>query len=368
MTENQQADCVQSRQAGFVRCCLYRLSALQTCQSLGDSAEVVQYHKEESYRQNEDPHRRRLHDHNAKQEQGCGVGGKLGVVDREGDIFPGIHDADAVADEIAGKGCDGCAHNAPDMDEDDVQHDVYHGCYQARPERVGGVLGRRVYAAEELVKAHHENAHDQHRRIRKCSGIFRIRVGVNKDVGEDPHKDNESGAGDKHKRLVCVEYPMIEPAAVLGVVLFDGGHIPRLEKNRRDGGNQIRDLGGNAVDAGSSFSDQTGRPGHIPDKQTVGKSGHQPEQGGRDQRNGELQHHAQDLLVHIPQPEKPVQSGDAPQEQSRQQVGQDNGNQKTGNTQMESGDKCNIKDKQGQRGENAVHGKEPHQPSGSHEL
>ena len=27
-----------------------------------------------------------------------------------------------------------------------------------------------------------------------------------------------------------------------------------------------------------------------------------------------------------------------------------------------------AKDKQGQRGENAVHGKEPHQPSGSHEL
>mgnify|MGYP000514913699 CR=1 FL=1 len=137
--------------------------------------------------------------------------------------------------------------------------------------------------------------------------------------------------------------PMIEPAAVLGVVLFDGGHIPRLEKNRRDGGNQIRDLGGNAVDAGSSFSDQTGRPGHIPDKQTVGKSGHQPEQGGRDQRNGELQHHAQDLLVHIPQPEEPVQSGDAPQEQSRQQVGQDDGDQKTGNAKMESGNKCNIK-------------------------
>ena len=74
------------------------------------------------------------------------------------------------------------------------------------------------------------------------------------------------------------------------------------------------------------------------------------------------------VLDHYVSMEEYEANRDAPQEQSRQQVGQDDGDQKTGNAKMESGNKCNIKDKQGQRGENAVHGKEPHQPSGSHEL
>ena len=282
------------------------------------------------------------------------------MVDRKRHILSRVHDADAVADEIACKGRDGCAHNAPDVDQDDVQHDVDYSSHQARPEGMGGVLGRRVDAAEELVEAHHENAHDQYRRIQKCSGILRIGVGVDEDIGQNADKDDQSGTGNKHKGLIRIENPSVESAPILGVVFFNGGHVPRLEEDRRDGGDQIGDLGGNAVDAGGSLTHQSRRPGHVPDKQTVGEARHQPEQGRRNQRHGKPQHHPQDLLVHIPQPEEPVQSGHTPQEQARQQVRQDHGDQKSRNAQVEAGNKRDVEEKQSQGGEDAVYGKEPH--------
>ena len=63
-----------------------------------------------------------------------------------------------------------------------------------------------------------------------------------------------------------------------------------------------------------------------------------------------------------------MQSGDRPQEQPRQQVGQDHGDQEARYTQMESRNKGHIEQEQGQRGEYAVYGKQSHQPSCPHKL
>ena len=267
-------------------------SAAKLSQCLGDSVEVVQHHKDKSHSQNQNPHRRSLHHDNAQQEQGSGVGGEFGVVDRKRNILSCVHDPDTVADKVAGE-CGNCrTHDAPDVNEDNVQHDVHDCSHQTGPERVCGVLGRRVNAAQELVEAHHQHAYDQYRRIEECGGVFRIGVGIDQNVGQDPDKYDQSGTGDKHERLVGIEYTVIEPASVLGVVFLNGGHVPRLKENRGNGGDQVRDLGGNTVDTGGSFAHQSCRTGRVPDKQPVGKAGHQPQQGGRDQRNGKPQHHA----------------------------------------------------------------------------
>ena len=236
-------------------------SAAKLSQCLGDSVEVVQHHKDKSHSQNQNPHRRSLHHDNAQQEQGGGVGGEFGVVDRKRNILPCVHDPDTVADKVAGE-CGNCrTHDAPDVNEDNVQHDVHDCSHQTGPERVCGVLGRRVNTAQELVEAHHQHAYDQYRRIEERGGVFRIGVGIDQNVGQDPDKYDQSGTGDKHERLVGIEYTVIEPASVLGVVFLNGGHVPRLKENRGNGGDQVRDLGGNTVDTGGSFAHQSCRTG-----------------------------------------------------------------------------------------------------------
>ena len=121
------------------------------------------------------------------------------------------------------------------------------------------VLRSGVDAAEELVKAHHQHTNDQNR----------INVGIDQDIGQNPHEYNQECAGHKHKRLVSVKNFLIEPAAVFGIIFFNGRHVPCLKKDRGNGGNQVGDLGGNPVDAGGCFAHQASRPGHIPDKETV---------------------------------------------------------------------------------------------------
>ena len=159
----------------------HRLSSLPVQQFLkrqGDGAKVIHNDKEEANGQPQTPQRRGLHNDHAQQNENRHVAEEFCVVDGEGHIAPCVHDADAVAGEVADQRCNGCAHDAPDADEEDVQHDVHNGSHQIGPQGVGRVLGCGVHAAEELVEAHDEHRQHQNRCVLVCGGVLRIGAGV----------------------------------------------------------------------------------------------------------------------------------------------------------------------------------------------
>ena len=86
----------------------HRLSSLPVQQFLkcqGDGAKVIHNDKEEANGQPQTPQRRGLHNDHAQQNENRHVAEEFCVVDGEGHIAPCVHDADAVAGEVADQRC-----------------------------------------------------------------------------------------------------------------------------------------------------------------------------------------------------------------------------------------------------------------------
>lgn len=109
-------------------------SAFQLRQGLQNGTKVIKDHECQANNQKRNPHRRRVYDNNAQEEQNAAVCQEFGVVYLERDVPSGIHNTDAVAHKIAEEGGDCGTHNAPEMNQDDVEHNVDNCGHQACPE------------------------------------------------------------------------------------------------------------------------------------------------------------------------------------------------------------------------------------------
>ena len=294
----------------------------------------------------------------AQHEENSQIDVEFFLVDGEVNIPPGILLADIVAYKVACKGGKGRSVYAEKQHQDHIENNVHNRCNETRPEGVGGVVSRCVNTAEKLVQAHHEYGGHQHRRVEIGRAVFRELTGIDEQGRQRLYKDDHSCTGYEQEGCIGIKDPLVKAAPVLGILLHDGRHIPGLEENRGEHGDQIGYLAGNAVDSGGALTDQTLRAGHVPDEYTVRKTGDRPEQGGGDQGDCKYEHIPHHRAFQLSRPEIPAQAGDHPQEDGRKQVGADNGQHKACNAQLETGNEENIEKEQRKCGQNAVKGKE----------
>ena len=183
------------------------------------------------------------------------------------------------------------------------------------------MLRCRIDAAQELVVVHHQHSDNQDGGVAECSCIFRVGGRIDQNIREHTNKYNDDGTCNEHRGLEGVEHLCIEVIAVFGVVFLNGRHIPRLEKDGGNGGNQVWNFTGNTVDTGCCIAHQSSRAGHVPQEQPVGEAGNDPENGRRNQRNGKADHHTCGALIQITQIEIAMQIADHPKCNTGQQVG-----------------------------------------------
>ena len=248
--------------------------------------------------------------HPAHHQKDCGVDEGLHPVETEGHIIAGVDNSCPEAEVVAEESCDRSALYAPFRDEEEVEDDIRHTCGETCPEGVLGVFCGGIDTAEKLVKAHEQHGNYQHGGVHVNVAVFAEFGGADEYGRDYLNACDEKSGGNEEQSFICAVDFFIELAAVFGVVLHNGGHIPRLEENSRDHGDEVGDFGGIAVDAGSTLSESYLVAVHIADEESVRETCYHPHNDRRYQRDSKPHKAGSETLVVVSLAEELMKSGD----------------------------------------------------------
>ena len=147
-----------------------------------------------------------------------------------------------------------------------------------------------IDTAEELIKAHVKNSHNEYRSIQVNVGIFAVGRGNDEESGNRFDEEKESGGSYEQDSLISTVDLLIEFVSVGGVVFGYRGHIPRLKEYGRNHTDQVGYTVSVAVDRYGRFAELNAVTLHVADKHTVGETCDSPHNDSGNERSGEFHH------------------------------------------------------------------------------